>query len=31
MVARRFAYSRWDGTQKLAIDADELLDELPTV
>src|SRR5947209_11984877 len=24
----RFAYSRWDGTQQLAIDADELLDQL---
>src|SRR5438093_7708784 len=23
-----FSYSRWDGTQRLAIDADELLDQL---
>src|SRR5438445_8978977 len=28
MVLSRFAYSRWDGTQRLAIDADELLDQL---
>lgn len=28
MVASRFRYYRWDGTQKLPIDADELLDQL---
>ncbi len=27
MVAR-YSYSRWDGTQKLALDAEELLDQL---
>src|SRR5689334_4075246 len=28
MQLGRFAYSRWDGTQRLAIDAEELLDQL---
>src|SRR5205823_5080547 len=28
MVLSRFEYSRWDGSQRLAIDPDELLDQL---
>lgn len=28
MTLSRFQYYRWDGTQKLAVDADELLDQL---
>ena len=28
MTLSRFQYYRWDGTQKLAIDPDELLDQL---